>query len=155
MSPLSQSHCTSEKITIAMSSTQSHCTSEKITIAMKSILSNSRKHDISFYTSGRIDISAYIARKLSLVPGDVIDIAQEAGEWYLYVKLRSGTYVGRHEGRVWSTSHGKGMFRAQSKAMAHAVLTAAGSPIRLRCPCGVEFERDNRKFITIIHRCSL
>lgn len=122
---------------------------------MKSILPNSRKHDISFHASGKIDISAHIARKLSLAPGDVIDIAQGCGEMYLYVKLRSGNYTGRHDGRVWATANGKGTFRTCSKALATAMLVAAGVNGRLRCPCGTEIERDNIKYITIIYRCSL
>lgn len=122
---------------------------------MKSILSNSRKHDISFYPSGKIDISAYLARRLSLAPGDVIDIASDSDEWYLYVKLRSGTYTGRHKGCVWATNNGKGTFRTCSKALAAAVLAAAGAVGRLRCPCGAEIERDNTKYITIIYRRSL
>lgn len=89
---------------------------------MKSILPNSRKHDISFHPSGKIDISAHIARSLSLAPGDVIDIVCESGELYLYVKLRAGNYAGRHDGRVWATAHGKGTFRTWSKAMTTAVL---------------------------------
>lgn len=122
---------------------------------MKSILTNSRKHDISFYASGKIEISAHIARRLSLVPGDVIDIAQEHDEWYLYVKLRSGKYVGRHDGRVAATSKGKGTFRTYSKAMTNTVLSAAGFTDRLRCPCGADIERNNIKYITIIYSCSL
>ena len=122
---------------------------------MKSILLNSRKHDISFHASGKIDISAHIARQLALVPGDVIDIMQESGELYLYVKLRAGNYFGRHDGRVWATAHGKGTFRAWSKAMTTAVLREAGASGLLRCPCGLTFERDNKKYITIIYRCSL
>ena len=122
---------------------------------MKSILPNSRKHDISFHASGKIDISAHIARKLSLAPGDIIDIAHENGEWYLYVKLRSGNYVGRHDGRVWATANGKGTFRTCSKALATAMLAAAAVTGRLRCSCGAEIERNNVKYITIIYRCSL
>lgn len=122
---------------------------------MKSLLQNSRKHDISFHASGKIDISAHIARRLSLAPGDVIDIVQDAGEWYLCVKLRSGSYVGRHDGRVWPTSNGKGTFRTWSRTLARAVLTASGATDLLRCPCGAEIEQDNNKYITIIYRCSL
>ena len=122
---------------------------------MKSILPNSRKHDISFHASGKIDISAHIARKLSLAPGDIIDIAHENGEWYLYVKLRSGNYVGQHDGRVWATANGKGTFRTCSKALATAMLAAAAVTGRLHCPCGAEIERNNVKYITIIYRCSL
>lgn len=122
---------------------------------MKSILLNSRKHDISFHASGKIDISAHIARRLSLAPGDVIDIMHDSGELYLYVKLRAGNYVGRHNGTVWATAHGKGTFRTWSKAMTSAVLHRTGATGILRCPCGMEFERDNKKYITIIYRCSL
>ncbi len=122
---------------------------------MKSILPNSRRHDISFHASGKIDISAHIARSLSLAPGDVIDIARENGEWHIYVKLRSGNYAGRHDGRVWATARGRGTFRTWSKALTNAVLTAAGVDTLLRCPCGMEIERNNIKYITIIYRCSL
>lgn len=123
---------------------------------MNSILPNSRRHDLSFHASGKIDISAHIARSLSLAPGDVIDIAQESGEWYLYVKLRAGSCTGRHDGRVWATArHGKGTFRTWSKPIANAVLAAAGASGCLRCPCGSEIMRDNTKYITIIYRCQL
>lgn len=119
---------------------------------MKSILPNSRKPDISFHASGKIDISAHIARRLSLAPGDVIDIAQEAGELYLYVKHRAGCYFGRHEGRVWATSRGKGTFRSSAISITRAVLAAAGVSDRLSCPCGAEIERSTNKYITIIYR---
>lgn len=122
---------------------------------MKSILPVSRKHDISFYANGRIDISAHIARKLSLAPGDVIDIAAIGGEWFLYVKLRAGSYVGRHAGTVWSCAKGKGTFRTCSTAITRTVLHAAGATGRLRCPCGSEMTNDNKKYVTIIYRCSL
>lgn len=124
---------------------------------MKSLLPNSRKHDISFNANGKIDISARIARRLALSPGDVISIARSDGELYLYVKLRAGTYTGRHEGSVWATVHGQtGTYRTWSKALAKAVLSTSGaSGSVLRCPCGVEIERDNTKYITIIYRCSL
>ena len=123
---------------------------------MKSILPNSRKHDITFHASGKIEISAHIARKLSLTPGDVIDIAEVSGELYLYVKLRSANYTGRYDGRVWATAqNGKGTFRTWSKAIAKAVLNKAHATDRLRCPCGLEIEHNNKKYITIIYRYSL
>lgn len=122
---------------------------------MKTLLPNSRKHDISFHASGKIDISAHIARRLALAPGDVIDIVHDDGELYLYVKLRTGHYTGRHEGRVWATAHGKGTFRTWSPAISRAVLSFAHASARLRCPCGAEIQRDGTTFITIIYRCSL
>lgn len=126
---------------------------------MKSILPNSRKHDISFHASGRIDISAHIAHALSLRPGDVIDIVRngdDGGELYLCVKLRSGSYVGRHKGKVWATSNGTGTFRTYLTSLTRTVLSASGLGCKLlRCPCGSVFEENGNKYITIIYRCSL
>lgn len=122
---------------------------------MNSILPNSRKHDLAFHASGKIDISAHIARCLQLAPGDVIDIASERGELFLYVRLRAGHYSGRHEGRVWTTTHGKGTFRAWSRSLARAILSTAGAHDTLRCPCGSIIYRNNITYITIIYRCSL
>lgn len=122
---------------------------------MKSILTHSRKHDISFHPSGKIDISAHIARRLSLAPGDVIGIAREEDEMYLYVKLRAGHYNGRHDGRVWATAHGKGTFRTRSKALTSALFAATGEDATLRCPCGMEVERAGIKYLTIIFRRAL
>ena len=120
---------------------------------MKSILPNSRKHDISFHASGKIDISSHIARRLSLAPGDVIDIVQESGELYLCAKLRAGSYSGRHVGRVYATAHREnGTFRTWSKALVSAVLERVGEPKVFRCPCGDDFERDGKTYITIIWR---
>ena len=35
----------------------------------------------------------------------MIDIAQESGEFYLCVRLRAGSYAGRHDGKVYATAH--------------------------------------------------
>lgn len=122
---------------------------------MKSILPSSRRHDISFHPSGKIEISARVARKLSLVSGDVVGIAEERGELFLYVRLRAGTYTGRHKGCVSTANHGRGTFRTYSKAISRSVLSIAGTPGPLRCPCGAEIIRDNKTYITIIYRCAL
>ena len=47
---------------------------------MESILGNTRKADIVFYSSGRIDITSHIAKQLHLSRGDVLDIMSENGE---------------------------------------------------------------------------
>ena len=122
---------------------------------MKSILPPSRKHDITIHPSGKIDISARIARRLALSPGDIIDIAEEEGEWYIYVKLRAGTYTGAHEGRVWPTNKSGGTFRLSSRPIAAAVLAAAGVQSRLRLPCGAEILREGTIYITLIYRYPL
>ncbi|MDD6868597.1 MAG: hypothetical protein PUE39_03465 [bacterium] len=125
---------------------------------MPSLIQNPRRHDITFHANGKIDISAHIARKLSLRPGDVIDVVvDENGEWLLCVKFRSGCYSGRYEGTVYSTTkkYRSGTFRTWCRSLCEKALTAAGQVNRLRCPCGEIIERDNKLYITIIYRCSL
>ncbi len=122
---------------------------------MKSISINTRRHDITFHASGKIDISARIVRRLNLAPGDVIDIAAEGRELYLYVRLRAGKYAGRHSGSVWATAQGKGTFRTCSKTLAAYVLQKAGKMRKLRCPCGDEITLQNKQYITIIYQCQL
>ena len=123
----------------------------------KSLLPSSRRHDISFHASGRIDISARIARRLSLAPGDVIDIASDRrGEWYLYVKYRAGQCAGRYHATVWPVNKGHGgSFRTCSRALTSLALSATPGRTILRCPCGEETLRDGIIFITIIWHCSL
>lgn len=49
---------------------------------MESILGNTRKADIVFYASGRIDITSHIATQLRLSRGDVLDIMYDEKENY-------------------------------------------------------------------------
>lgn len=106
---------------------------------MSSILQHSRRPDITFHGNGRIDISARVARKLSLNPGDVIDISVSNGDCNLYVKYRATELIGRHEGHCYPTSvGGKGMWRTWSKRMAEAMLQLSkaepdGCCARLAC----------------------
>ena len=73
---------------------------------MKHLLENTRRHDITFNASGRIEISSRVTRELDLKPGDVIDIAvdERTREVYLYVKHRqpSGASLPRRPGCRWA-----------------------------------------------------
>ncbi len=88
---------------------------------MQSILGNTRKADIVFRSSGRIDITARVAKSLDLQHGDVIDIALGGGEWYLYVKHRAPK-VGRHEGMAFRSNTKGNHYRVWSKTLCNAVL---------------------------------
>lgn len=88
---------------------------------MQSILGNTRKPDILFHASGRIDIAAHVARTIGLRQGDVIDIMTDDGECLLYVKHRAPV-VGRHEGRAFRTNACGNHFRAWSKTLCKAML---------------------------------
>ena len=50
---------------------------------VRSILGNTRRADISFYSSGKIDITSRIANALGMVDGDVIDVLTWIGVFYL------------------------------------------------------------------------
>ncbi len=101
---------------------------------MQSILGNSRKADITFYSSGRIDITSHVAKLLHLQPGDVLDIMSDTGELYLYVRFRSA--CGRHKACVFpSNRHGK-HFRASSKALCSAVFAASEATDKARLCVG-------------------
>jgi hypothetical protein len=89
---------------------------------MKSLLGNTRRPEISFFTSGRIDISASIAKHLCLKSGDVIDILydEKSGECYLYVKVRQPN--GHHTGSVYRTNLHGNNYRTFTKKLTTAIL---------------------------------
>lgn len=92
---------------------------------MQSILGNTRRHDLVFHVSGRIDLSASVGKQLSLKNGDSVDIAEHSGEYYLYVKTRNSDRLGRHIAQCFSTNkrlHTCNTFRCQSRKLAQAVL---------------------------------
>lgn len=102
---------------------------------MQSILGNTRKADIIFYASGRIDITSHIAKQLQLSRGDVLDIMDEKGELYLYVKYHAPSN-GRHEACVFPSNRQGKHFRASSKRLCTAVLKASGVADKARLCVG-------------------
>ena len=108
---------------------------------MQSILGNSRKPDIVFSSSGRIDITSNVARHLHLRRGDVVDILSDGYEYYLYVKLRAPV-GGRHEAMVFPTNSRGNHFRASSRKLCAAILEASGENDKARLCIGVPVE-DN------------
>ena len=44
---------------------------------MESLLGNTRKHDLSFFRDGHIDITARVAKCINIEEGDIIDIYWE------------------------------------------------------------------------------
>lgn len=88
---------------------------------MQSILENTRKADIIFYASGRIDITACVAKHLQLSRGDVLDIMIDQDEFYLYVRFRS-PINGRHEATVFPTNKKGNHFRTSSSRLCTAIL---------------------------------
>lgn len=81
--------------------------------------------DIVFHRSGRIDITARVAKILSLARGDVIDILMNDSEVYLYVHYRSPA-VGRNEGAVYPTNKKGNHFRTSSRTLCRFMLCRYG-----------------------------
>ncbi|MBQ9076266.1 MAG: hypothetical protein IJY31_00260 [Muribaculaceae bacterium] len=102
---------------------------------MQSILGNTRKADITFYSGGRICISARVSKLLALAHGDVIDIMADKGETYLYVKHRA-PLIGRHEGMVFRSNKNGKHCKASSVRLCSFIIRKSGAPgniVRLCC----------------------
>lgn len=110
---------------------------------MQSILGNTRKTDITFHDSGRIDISAHVSKALAIRQGDVIDILQGDEEIYLYVKYHAPT-VGRHEAACFPTHRHSWHFRAWSQKLCRYIIRAGGSSLdKVKLGVGTPIELPN------------
>lgn len=89
---------------------------------MDSIIGNSRRPDLTFYRSGRIDITSHVARAIGLQDGDVIDIGRQGKEFYLYVRIKKEKAIGKHLGQCHSSKPNSHNFRTYSKAICHSLL---------------------------------
>lgn len=115
---------------------------------MQSILGNTRKADITFYASGRIDISARVAKHFQLSRGDVLDIMIDQDEFYLYVRLRSPN--GRHEAMVFPTNKAGNHFRTSSSRLCTAILQECKATAKARLCVGEPTENEYGKLLPII-----
>lgn len=122
---------------------------------MTSLLQNTRRPDISFHPKGNIDITARVTKLLDMHDGDIIDIAVESGEFYLYVKHRAGEAAGRHEATLYPTSRKVKKchnMRCHSKRLCQAMLEACNTTETLRLPVGEPVDLRGQKAIPIITR---
>ena len=104
---------------------------------MKSLLgSYSRKPDVSFYKNGRIDITARAARVIGIAPGDVLDVAYDGDEYYMFVRSKADECTGRHEAKCWPTKKGSHNYRAHSKRLCTAIMKLSKAQDVVRLPIG-------------------
>lgn len=114
-------------------------------IVPRSILGASRRPDITFHRSGRIDISAGLVRRLDINEGDVIDVAEYYGEYYLYVRHRAAEVIGRHEAQCRRTNRCGRCLRAYSRRLCKALLALTkGEESEIRMPAG-----EMRELVTL------
>lgn len=103
---------------------------------MNPILGNTRRPDLRVSSDGRIDISARIARALSIRKGDIIDVITDGTEYWLRVSLRADRASGRHEARCYPTGRRSNHFRASSRRLASALLCACSARRSAAIPAG-------------------
>ena len=124
---------------------------------MFSLLQNSRKHDVTFRSDGRIDISARIAVLLGLEDNDVIDVLTERGEFYLYVRLKANKAVGRYEAVCHPSNRSvtgrRRNLRTYSRRLCETILKASRCSDVARLPAGdsIEFEHYGTVVPLITH----
>ena len=133
---------------------------------MTSLLQNTRRPDVSFYSSGRIDITARIARALGINPGDVINIDTDGNEYILYVCHRAEQLTGQHEAQCYPTKRGKhrnNNYRCHSRQLCRAITreVLAATPAKegavlcsVRLPAGNPYfsKRLNTMAVNLITR---
>lgn len=118
---------------------------------MTTLLPSTRRPDVSFYSDGHIDISKHLATQMQLQQDDVINIAEDKGELYLFVKMRAGEYIGTHQGRVRKTRCNR--YRVSSSALCKAVFRIAGAvnrPVRLPAGQAIDIPGYGRAFPLIV-----
>lgn len=123
---------------------------------MTSILEQTRRPDVTFYPSGRIDIVARIAKLLDIHHGDVIDIAVNGCEYQLYVKFRGG--CGNHEATVRSSKNNGRNLRCYSKRLCDAMMRTQNSDFNdvLRLPAGECIANEHYgRMVTLITKMNI
>ncbi len=119
---------------------------------LHSLLGNTRRADISFHSSGKIDITSRIVKALGIESGDVIDIMAGNGEYYLYVASHASEACGRHEARCYPTKSGSRYFRSYCRRLCSAILKEIGVVTQASFPAGDVLEVNGRKVIPIVTR---
>lgn len=94
---------------------------------MLSILRHTRKPDIVFYKTGRIEVARRLARILGIRKGDVLNLIQENDRYYLYLSSLAVWSNGTHEAACAPSAPGSRHFRAHSVALARAAARWAGA----------------------------
>lgn len=117
-------------------------------LIMDKIISHTRRPDITFHRTGRIDISARVAIALGLAPGDTINIALYSGEYLLFsTRHPPGT---RNLATCRPTKRGSLNFRAHSTTLTSAILAACGHPPKAAFHIGYPMTIDNQTYLPII-----
>lgn len=86
---------------------------------------SSRKPDVVFHRSGRIDIKRRAARALGAKDGDVVNVCAEGGHYYLCITAHNAE-DGCHSATCRISSPRGYALRAHSCSLSRALLSAMG-----------------------------
>jgi len=87
-----------------------------------------RKPDLIFRRCGMIDITSRVTNILGIQEGDILDIARDSKEYYLYVQKKGEELIGKHTAQCRPANKGqrRNYMRLYSKALANVILSATG-----------------------------
>lgn len=124
---------------------------------MQNLLSHNRRPDLTFYSSGRIDISSRVVNVLNIQPGDVVSIAKEQNELFLYVIARDKDVTNHfsYSGRCFLHNKASSSLRAQSSRLCNEILRISKREKVARLPAGEPIETAVGKAIPIITQNAL
>ena len=105
---------------------------------MHTILQHSRKQEITFYASGRIDISSRIVRILSLRAGDSVNLIEDDDGNLLLFRCHDAddSHGIRHKATLYQSSVNARSLRCNSVDLTSHVLSRCGCPIMAKLPVG-------------------
>lgn len=119
---------------------------------MQNLLAHNRRHDLTFYASGRIDISSRIVNVLALQPGDVVSVAREADGLFFYIATKANDTAPHfsYSGRCFRHNKTSFSLRAQSTQLCNEVLKLTQCDNIARLPVGDPVHTPVGKAIPII-----
>ena len=120
-----------------------------------SILGNTRRADITFHASGKIDITSRVTNILNIADGDAVDILTGDGEFYLYVSARAKNIRGRHEGLCRPTRNDSRYFRAYSRRLCDFILKECNEKSNVRLAVGESVYINGIKALLIITKFTI
>lgn len=94
---------------------------------MRSVLEQTRKPDIYFHANGKIDITSSITRTLGIEAGDVIDISVYGGEYYIYVRHKAATLIGKHKAICRPANKGNHFMRCYCRQLTSFINDVCGA----------------------------
>lgn len=115
---------------------------------MQNLLQYTRRPDITFYPSGRILITARLAKLLEISPGDSINIALENREFLLHVIPKG---LGRRSAACYLSKKGGRSLCCNSVSLCRAIFNYSNiSPTKTSFLAGEKIIINNKSYIPII-----